>query len=270
MTEIAIMVAAMIATGIVSGIIAGLLGVGGGIVMVPVLDFVLVMLGVPIEIRMHIAVATSLAVIVPTSIASAKAHHVRGAVDVDLVNRWAVFIVLGSVAGIVIASRVDGTVLSAIFGIMALVVAVKMALPIDDKTLTDEVPRGLVINVVPTIIGGISSMIGIGGGSMTVPALTLMNTPIHRAVATSALFGLFISLPGTIGFIVAGWGNELLPVGSLGFVNLLGFFLIAPISVLAAPVGAKIAHAASRRTLNSIFAVFLLLIAIRMLSRTWL
>ncbi len=269
MGDYIVIVTAMLGTGIAAGVLAGLLGVGGGIVVVPVLEFVLGLLGVPAEVRMHIAVATSLAVIIPTSIASARAHHGKAAVDVDLARRWALLVLLGAVLGTVIASRVGGDVLSAVFGIVALLMAVKMALPLEDRTFTDAVPGGPVIGVVPLAIGTISTMMGIGGGSMTVPALTLMNTPIHRAVGTSALFGLLISIPGTIGFIVAGWGNELLPAGNLGFVSLVGLVLISPVTVLAAPLGVRLAHALSRRSLSRLFAVFLLLAAGRMLFRTW-
>jgi uncharacterized membrane protein YfcA len=269
MGEYAIMAMAMLGTGVIGGILAGLLGVGGGIVVVPVLEFVLGMMGVPLEIRMHIAVGTSLAVIIPTSISSARAHHARGAVDIELAKCWAVFILFGAVIGVVIASQVGGAVLSAIFGLVALLVAIKMAMPLDERTLINAVPGGLLTGLIPATIGAISTMMGIGGGTLTVPALTLMNTPIHRAVGTSSLFGLLISIPGAIGFVIAGWGNALLPAGSLGFVSLIGFALIAPVTVLAAPLGARIAHALDRRRLSLLFGLFLLVVAARMLYRAW-
>lgn len=259
---------AMLGTGVVGGVLAGLLGVGGGIVIVPVLELVLGLLGVPAEFRMHIAVATSLAVIIPTSISSARAHHKRASVDFDLAKRWSAFILAGAIAGIVIASRVDGTVLTGVFGAVALVVAIKMALPLDDVTILPEVPKGVLAGIVPTSIGTLSTMMGIGGGTLSVPILNLMSTPIHRAVGTSAFFGLLISIPGAVGFAIAGWGNEQLPVGSLGFVNIIGFVLIAPVTILAAPIGARIAHALSRRHLSLLFGLFLLLVSVRMISQT--
>ena len=268
MSELVILAIAMLATGIAGGVIAGLLGVGGGIVIVPVLEFVLELLGFSADIRMHVAVATSLAVIVPTSISSARAHHRRGAVDIDLAKRWTPFIVVGAAIGIVIASRVGGPVLTGVFGAVALLVAIKMVLPLDQKTLATEVPRGPATALIPTSIGTISTMMGIGGGSMTVPVLTLMSEPIHKAVGTSALFGLVIAIPGAIGFVYAGWGNELLPAGSLGFVNMIGFAFIAPTTVLAAPLGARLAHALSRRHLSLLFGLFLLLISVRMIWQT--
>lgn len=266
--ELVVLAIAMLATGVAGGILAGLLGVGGGIVIVPVLEAVLESIGVPVEFRMHIAVATSLAVIIPTSVSSARAHHQRGSVDVELAKRWLPYIFLGAIAGILIASRVDGPVLTGVFGVVALLVAIKMVLPLDERTLTAEVPHGAVTGLIPVTIGTISTMMGIGGGSLSVPSLTLMSEPIHKAVGTSALFGLLISIPGTLGFIFSGWNNEQLPTGSLGFVNLIGFALIAPTTVLAAPLGAKIAHALSRRHLSLLFGLFLLLVSIRMIFQT--
>ncbi len=259
---------AMLCTGIAGGILAGLLGVGGGIVVVPVLEWVLELMNVDAAVRMHIAVATSLAVIIPTSISSTRAHYKRGAVDTALAKRWMPFIFLGAVTGIFIASRVDGQVLTAVFATVALLVALKMALPLDHVTLATEVPRGVATAAVPVTIGAISTMMGIGGGSLSVPALTMMSEPIHRAVGTAALFGLLISIPGTLGFIYAGLGNELLPAGSLGYVNVIGFAFIAPTTVLAAPLGAKLAHALSRRHLSLLFGMFLLLVSMRMLFQT--
>ena len=268
-TEIAILAVAMLGSGIFAGVLAGLLGVGGGIVIVPVLEWVFELLGVPAEIRMHLAVGTSLAIIIPTSISSARAHYARDAVDINIAKRWSPFIVLGTVIGIIIASRVEGNVLTGVFGAVAFIVAVKMILPFDNRTLTSDVPRGALTATIPTVIGTISTMMGIGGGSLTVVTLTLMSQPIHRAVGTSALFGLVISIPASIGFVYAGWGNDMLPFGSIGFVNLIGFLLIAPTTVLAAPLGARIAHALSRRSLGLLFGLFLLLVSTRMMWQTF-
>lgn len=261
------LVAMMLATGIVGGILAGLLGVGGGIVIVPVLELALGILGVDPAIRMHVAVATSLAIIIPTSISSTCAHHAKDAVDFALVRSWAMPVLLGSALGTWIASQVDSTTLSAIFAIVALLVAVKMILPLENKTLSSSVPTGVLSKSIPLSIGTLSSMMGIGGGTFSVSILTLMSKPIHKAVGTAALFGLLISLPGTAGFIVSGWGHPSLPVGSLGFVNLVGFLLISPMTVLTAPYGAKIAHAISQRHLSIAFGFFLFLVGVRMLYR---
>lgn len=269
MPELVIVAIAMLATGVAAGILAGLLGVGGGIVIVPVLELVLEWLGVPVDFRMHIAVATSLAVIIPTSISSARAHHRRGSVDVNLAKRWVGFIFLGAVLGVLIASRVSGPVLTGVFGCVALLVAIKMALPLDDRQITYEVPRGAAVGIIPTAIGTVSTMMGIGGGTLSVPSLTLMGEPIHRAVGTSAFFGLLISIPGTVAFVLAGWNNEDLPMGSLGYVNLIGFILIAPTTVLTAPIGARLAHSLNKRHLSFVFGTFLLIVSVRMLVQTF-
>jgi len=259
----------MIVTGFVGGIIAGLLGVGGGIVIVPVLDFALSIVGVDPAVRMHIAVATSLATIIPTSISSSRSHHKRGAVDIDILKNWGLAIFIGSVAGVILASRVGGNVLSIIFGVVALGAAAKMLLPLGDKRIADALPKGWAGKAIPFSIGGISSMMGIGGGTLSVPVLTLFNQPIHRAVGTAAFLGLVISLPATIAFIVTGWGNPLLPPGSLGFVNVIGFAIIAPVTYLSAPLGAKLAHALDKRHLAMAFGGFLFVVGFRMLWRAF-
>lgn len=259
----------MLLTGAIGGVLAGLLGVGGGIVIVPVLDLVLSALGVDPSVRMHICVATSLATIIPTSISSSRAHHKKGAVDVDLVKRWAAAIFLGSVLGVALAAVVGGKVLAAVFGFTALVVAIKMFLPLEGKHLLDRIPGGALGQALPVAIGGVSSMMGIGGGTLSVPILTLFNHPIHRAVGTASLFGLLIAAPATLGFIMSGWGKPHLPIGSLGYVNLIGFAIIAPVTYLTAPYGAKIAHSLEKRQLGVLFGVFLSIVAARMLLRAF-
>ncbi|ALS97063.1 hypothetical protein AT746_01385 [Lacimicrobium alkaliphilum] len=261
--------AMMLVTGAVAGVLAGLLGVGGGIVIVPVLDVALSIYGVEPDIRMHVAVATSLTCIIFTSISSARAHHQKGSVDIRLVRAWGGWILFGALAGSVAASSVNSLVLSAIFGIVALIVALKMLLPADNITLSDDIPTGFAAPAPPLLIGGLSSMMGIGGGTLSVPVLTLLNQPIHRAVGTAALFGLLISLPGAAGFIVSGFNDYRLPPGSFGFVNLIGVALIAPVTVMLAPVGARIAHRLNKRQLSTLFGSFLLLVSLRMLYQTF-
>ena len=261
---------AMLATGTVAGVLAGLFGIGGGIVIVPVLETALGFLGVDPAIRMHVAVGTSLATIIPTSISSARAHHLRNSVDVEIVKRWAVFVFIGALLGAWIASLVHSDVLAGVFATLAFLVALKMLFMPESRNLTEEVPRGPLVPVIPTAIGCFSSMMGIGGGTFSVMTLTLFNEPIHRAVGTAALFGLVISLPGMLGFVAAGWGDPRIPPGSLGYVSLIGFACIAPATVLAAPVGAKIAHAFSARRLNMLFGVFLVIASLRLFYRAFL
>lgn len=261
--------AAMLATGCVAGVMAGLFGIGGGIVIVPVLELTLGFLGVDPAIRMHVAVATSLAVIIPTSISSARAHHQRQAVDMAIIKRWSVFVLLGALVGTWIAAQVHSRVLAMIFATLALMIALKMIVLPQSRNLAQDVPRGPLMPIIPTAIGCLSSMMGIGGGTFSVMILTLFNQPIHRAVGTASLFGLAISLPGTIGFILTGWNDVRVPPGSLGFVSLVGFALIAPTTVLTAPIGAKIAHSFSEKKLSMFFGVFLVTAAARMFYKAF-
>jgi uncharacterized membrane protein YfcA len=269
MDPLLILGAAMLATGCVAGVLAGLFGIGGGIVIVPVLELTLGFLGVDAAIRMHIAVATSLATIVPTSLASARAHNKRGAVDFSIVKRWAIFVLAGALFGAWIAAQVHSRVLAFLFASIALLVAAKMLLLPESRNLTDDVPRGPLVPIIPAAIGCLSSMMGIGGGTFSVMTLTMFNQPIHRAVGTAALLGLVISLPGTIGFIAAGWFDPRIPSGSLGYVNVIGFALIAPATVLTAPLGARIAHAFSEKKLSMLFGAFLIIAAVRLFYRAW-
>lgn len=262
--EIASLVVAMLLTGAIGGVLAGLLGIGGGIVIVPVLEAALTFVGVDPSVRMHIAVATSLATIIPTSISSARAHHRRDSIDFSVIRYWSPWIVIGAVAGIMIAANVGAEFLAAVFAVVALAVAIKMALPFDDKNLANNIPRGILGPTIPLGIGTISTLMGIGGGTLSVTAMTLSNRPIHLAVGTASLFGLVIALPATLGYVISGWDNALLPAASLGYVNLLGFAVISPATVLFAPLGAKIAHALPRRKLSILFGIFLFIVAVRM------
>ena len=178
------------------------------------------------------------------------------------------FVLAGSVVGVIIASRVHSDVLAIVFAIMAMIMAIKLLLPLDGKTVSADIPTAPMLAAIPTFIGTVSSMMGIGGGTLSVAILTLFNQPIHRAVGTAALFGLAISVPGTISFMVAGFGDPRLPPGSIGYVNLIGFALISSTTFLAAPLGAALAHRMSRRTLSLAFGTFLLIASIRMFWST--
>jgi uncharacterized protein len=256
------------ASGLIAGFVAGMLGVGGGIVSVPVLEYSLRFAGVPDEYRMHVAVATSLAAIIPTAISSARTHHAKGAVDWDLAKRWALPMLLAAFAGSFLASRAPLAVLAGVFGSVAMLIALKMLLPLDHWRAADEVPRGAGGGAIAALIGGVSAMMGIGGGTLSVPTLTLCGYPIHRAVGTASFFGLVISVPGTLGYLLAK-PPVLLPWATVGFVSLVGLALIAPGSMLTATLGARVAHALSRRRLAQAFGVFLTIVGARMLYRAF-
>jgi len=255
----------LVIAGIVGGLMAGMLGVGGGIVVVPVLYHVLALLGVDESVRMHIAIGTSLATIIPTSFSSVSAHNKKGAVDWDLLRRWAAPMFAGVVAGSLLAGMARGQTLALVFALVAIPVAVHLAFGGEERRLADRLPGGAGGLLLPFGIGGVSTMMGIGGGTVGVPTMTLFGVPIHRAVGTASAFGVIISIPGTLGSILAGWGAHGLPPYSLGYVNLLGFALIAPASYVMAPVGAHIAHMTERKKLRAAFAFFIAITAARML-----
>jgi uncharacterized membrane protein YfcA len=256
--------AAMAATGLVSGTLAGLLGVGGGIVIVPLLFNVFPVFGIAEAIQMKVAVATSLATIVPTSIQSARKHHAKGAMDQALLRSIWPSMAAGVALGTLLAVHVRGEGLTAVFALVALLVALNMGFTGVDFRLTDRVPEGPPRVAMGLGIGAVSAMMGIGGGTLGVPLLSMFGHPIRAAVATASAFGLIISIPATIGFIWGGWGDPLLPPFSLGYVNLLGFALIAPTSILATPWGVHLAHTIPPLWLKRAFAVFLFATSLRM------
>ncbi len=266
--ELLPLIVVLAVSGLIAGFVAGMLGVGGGIVTVPVLEYALRFADVPADYRMHVAVATSLAAIIPTSISSARTHHSHGAVDWQLARSWGAPIVIGAILGSLFASHAPLFVLTGVFGTVALLIAAKMLLPFDDLRFARDVPRRVGGGALATLIGALSAMMGIGGGTLTVPTLNLCGYPIHRAVGTAAFFGIFISIPGTIAYLLADPPVDL-PWATVGFVSLVGLAIIAPGSMLTAKLGARVAHKLSRRRLSQAFGFFLLLVGARMLYRAF-
>jgi uncharacterized membrane protein YfcA len=263
--SLGLLAVALLATGLVAGIIAGLLGVGGGIVIVPVLYYMFHALKIDPAVLMHVAVGTSLATILATGTSSTLAHYRRGSVDMDLLKRWWWAIALGVVAGATLAGNISGGALTLVFGFVALAVSANMMFRKDGAHLADSLPGTPIKETLGFLIGGISVMMGIGGGTLGVPTLTLFNYPIRKAVGTAAAIGLIIAVPGTLLSIYFGWGAAGRPPFSLGYVNLIGFVLIIPASTLAAPLGAKIAHAIDPSRLKLVFALFLGFTGLRMI-----
>lgn len=255
----------MLCTGAVAGVLAGLLGVGGGIVIVPVLFILFDFLDIPNQVSMHLAVATSLATIIPTSISSARSHHKKGSIDIDLLKSWAPLIFIGALIGGVLSKYLASNSLTLIFGTVALLVSINMALP-KKIVLSDHMPKGVFgKGILPSFVGGFSALMGIGGGTLSVPILSAFSFPIHRAVGTASAFGLVIAIPAVFGFIWSGWGVDLRPPYSLGYVSLPAAVLIFSVSVFTAPLGAKLAHSLDPSSLKKVFAVFLFITSIRML-----
>lgn len=255
---------AMLGAGIAGGLIAGLLGVGGGIVIVPVLYFVLGTLGVPADAGIKVAVATSLATIIVTSLSSARSHASRGAVDFALLRSWGVPIIVGVVAGTLLASIVRGWVMTLIFAVVALLVALNMVFRGKGAQVMDDFPNQGVKAGSGVVVGLISAMMGIGGGTLSVPILTAFGFEMRRAVGTAAAIGFLIAIPGTLGYILAGWSAPNVPSGSIGYVNLIAFIAIVPLTALFAPVGARIAHTIPQNLLRYAFAAFLFVTSARM------
>jgi uncharacterized protein len=262
--ELALLAVALLAAGFVTGLLAGLLGIGGGGILLPVLFELFGALGVDDAVRMHLAVGTSLAVIVPTSIRSFAAHRAKGAVDMELLRSMALPVVVGVALGALLARNASDDVLEAIWVGAATLIAVKLAFG-RDWLLGEAVPGQPFRALYGGFVGLISTLMSIGGGVFITALMTFYGQPIQRAVATSSGFGPLIAIPGALGFVWAGWGAAGLPPGSLGYVSLLGTLVIIPSSVLAAPLGVRLAHGISRRTLELAFALFLLAVSIRFL-----
>jgi uncharacterized membrane protein YfcA len=263
--EAALLVAALLAAGLVTGVLAGLLGIGGGSILVPVLYELFRSLGVDEAVRMHLAVGTSLAVIVPTSLRSFAGHRARGAVDMELVRSMALAVVAGVCLGAVVARYSDEPVLKGIWVVAASLIALKLFIGRENWRLGDVIPGQPFRAVYGAFVGLLSTLMSIGGGVFITALMTLYGHTMQRAVATSSAFGPVIAIPGALGFVWAGWHAAGLPPGSLGYVNLLGALLIVPTSVYAAPLGVRIAHGISRRTLELAFATFLALVGVRFL-----
>ncbi|AFK64169.1 hypothetical protein TKWG_22720 [Advenella kashmirensis WT001] len=265
METIALFTLAILASGIVAGLIAGLLGVGGGIVLVPVLYYLFTLLLVDESIRMHMAVGTSLSTIVATAASSTRAHLAKGSIDIGLLKSWGPWLLCGAIIGMSVFSAIDSSALSFVFGSVALLVAVYMLFAKEPTTeTTDKFPRGVARGVLGLIVGGVSSIMGIGGGTLSVPILSIFKYPMRRAVGTAAAIGLLISIPGAIGALLSGFGNPDLPPFSIGFVNLLAFVILVPVTGFVAPFGARIAHTIKPRYLRCAFAVFLLFNSLNM------
>jgi uncharacterized protein len=266
LSELAWLAVAIVVGGVVTGLLAGLFGIGGGAVIVPVLYEVFRILAVPDTVRMQLCIGTSLAIIVPTTIQSYLTHRAKGLVVPGVLRLWTIPAVLGVICGAAIAYVAPAAVFKIAFVVIAAFIATKFMFAGDRWNLGTDLPGPAVMRLYGFIIGLSSSLMGVSGGSLSNIGLTLYGKSIHQAVATSAGLGVPITIVGTLGYMLAGWHDRaLLPPLSLGFVSLIGVVIMAPVSSLAAPYGARLAHRLSRRTLEIAFASFLLLICARFL-----
>lgn len=261
------MLALLVVIGGVAGVLAGLLGVGGGIVLVPAFFYAFQTLGYDGPQLMQMCLATSLATIVVTSVRSGLSHHRKGAVDLGILKTWAPGIAIGAVVGVLAASGLRSVTLQVVFGVLALVIGAYLGLGRAHWRLGAEMPRGALRAVLSPMVGFLSVLMGIGGGSFGVPLMSLFGVPIHRAVATAAGFGVIIAVPSVIGFLFYEIDPSQRPPFTLGAVNGVAFVVVIAMTLITTPWGVKLAHAMDPGPLKRVFAVFLTLVALNMLRK---
>jgi uncharacterized membrane protein YfcA len=267
LSELLWLALAVVVGGVVTGILAGLFGIGGGAIIVPVLYEVFRVVGVSDDVRMQLCVGTSLAIIVPTTIRSYRAHQAKGAVLNDVVRAWTVPAVVGVAVGSIIAAFAPSAVFKLAFVVIATFVGAKFLFGRDDWRIADTFPTGPAMAAFGFLVGLSSALMGVSGGSVSNIVQTLYGRPIHNAVATSAGLGVPITIAGTVGYMLAGLPHQAqVPPLSIGFVSLIGFAVMAPVSSFTATYGARLAHAVSQRRLEIAFGIFLLLVAARFVA----
>ena len=256
----------LLITGVIGGLIAGLFGVGGGIVIVPILFWIFTSLNFPNEILMHMAIGSSLATIIPTSISSARAHYHRGSIEIDIIKKWAPGIFLGAIIGGLSGNYFSVNELKYLFASIAFFVALNMFFK-EHLRLGNCLPKSRLLNIViSSLIGFVSSLMGVAAGTIGVPTLVALSVPIHKAIGTAAALGLFIAVPATLGLAFSGFNVPNRPPMSIGYVNLIAFFIMFPLTVFFAPIGVKFAHRINQRLLKIIFGIFLIITSVKMLS----
>jgi uncharacterized membrane protein YfcA len=270
-TEIVELAALLIAVGALAGFLAGVFGIGGGAILVPVFYECFRIAGVPLEVRMPLCIGTSLAIIIPTSIRSFRAHMARGAVDMEILRKWWWPILIGVVIGSVTARYAPERLFKIVFVAVAWSAAARLLLARDGWKLGDDLPDGPLMKIYGFFVGLLSTLMGIGGGLFSNLLMTFYGRPIHQAVATSSALAVLISIPGAIGYIYAGWPAAArfpdvaalqLPF-AVGYVSLIGALLVMPTSLLVAPFGVKAAHAMSKRALEMAFGIYLFIVGSR-------
>jgi uncharacterized protein len=267
----------LVAVGALAGFLAGVFGIGGGAVLVPVFYECFRLAGVPLEVRMPLCVGTSLAVIIPTSISSFRAHYLRGAVDMNILRMWWLPIEIGVIAGSITARYAPERLFKYVFVMVAWSAAARLLLARENWKFGDDMPKGPLMRLFGFIVGILATLMGVGGGLFSNLLMTFYGRPIHQAVATSSALAVLISIPGALGYIYAGWPVAArfpavaalqLPL-ALGYVSLIGAVLVMPSSLLAAPLGVKAAHAMSKRTLEVAFGLYMFIVGSRFVISLW-
>ena len=261
------MFALLLVIGAFAGVLAGLLGVGGGIVLVPAFFYAFQTLGYEGPQLMQVCLATSLATIIVTSVRSVLSHNKKGAVDWDILRTWAPGIAVGAILGVLVAAALRSSTLQGLFGVLGIVIGLYMGFGRSEWRLGQAMPTGIRRALYSPVMGFMSVLMGIGGGSFGVPLMSLYNVPIHRAVATAAGFGVLIAVPSVIGFLMLDIAPETRPPYTIGAVNLVAFAIVVAMTLMTAPLGVKLAHAMDPKPLKRVFAVFLTLVALNMLRK---
>lgn len=261
----------LIAVGALSGFLAGVFGIGGGAVLVPVFYECFRLAGVPLDVRMPLCIGTSLAIIIPTSVRSYRAHYARGAVDMEILKLWWLPVLIGVIAGSVTARYAPERLFKIVFVGVAWSAAARLLLARETWKFGDDLPKGPLMKIYGFFVGLLSTLMGIGGGLFSNLLMTFYGRPIHQAVATSSALAVLISIPGALGYVYAGWPAAArfpdvaalqLPF-AIGYVSLIGAVLVMPTSLLTAPLGVRAAHAMSKRTLEIAFGSYLLIVGSR-------
>ena len=253
----------LILTGVLSGFLAGLLGVGGGIVIVPILAYLLETSGLNTQTPMHVAIGSSLAIIVPTSLISARSHTQLGNVDMAVVKQLGPFVFLGALGGAIVANGFDNAALKIVFGALAVLISLSFLRRV--IVLTTGLPAMPLRSLLGMMIGLISSLVGIGGGSLTVPTLVSCGWQMRRAVGSSALMGLVIAIPGMIGFMIVGFHETSFMPFAIGYVFLPAVLIIALSAYSTTKLGAKFSSTIDQAQLRRIFGIFLLIVGGRLI-----
>ena len=261
------LLAALAGAGLFAGFIGGLFGIGG--VVVAALYAVLSAFGVDEAVRMHVAVGTSLSTIIATSARSLGAHAKAGAVDFAVLRAWAPWIAAGAVLGGALAGAANTEALLIVFGVGLLLVAAQLGMGNPAWRLARDLPKGAARAATAASIGALSALMGIGGGAFGVTAMTLCGRPIHQAVATASGFGAAIAAPATLMYVIAGWGQAGLPPWSFGYVSAPGFVVLAALTAMTAPIGARLAHRLPQRELKRAFAMLLAVVALNMVREAF-
>lgn len=265
--DLLLLASVLLVGGVATGFLSGLLGIGGGAIIVPVLYQLFAAVGVPVEVRMHLCVGTSLAIIIPTSIRAFDHHRRLGSVDMAALKVWALPVLAGVLLGAFVAAYASSDVLKGVFGTFAILLGLRFVIGLKASGEPRPLPGRGPMSVIGVGMGLLASLMGIGGGAIANMVFALYNRPVHQGVGTAAGLGVLISIPGALGFMAAGWPQmAILPPLSIGYVSLLGALLIAPVSILIAPFGVRVAHSFSRRRLEIVLGIFLTLMGSRFLG----